>query len=325
MNVIMQDGSRKRVGEANRDELVKALVPGQILERQLIDGDIALFNRQPTLHRLSIMAHEVKVLPGRTLRLHVSIAVPYNADFDGDEMNLHVPQSLEAQAEARYLMQPKDQVLSPRDGKPIIFTMEDEVIGVYTLTKDGSFFEKDDAMRMMATVGVYELPKPVKGGKYSGKALFSMILPKGFNFEAKTSDGKMVIKNGELIEGVIDEKLIGGGGGVMLLEIYNKYGADISMDFLLKLTKLSLTVASKMGMTMSIKDYYNSDLLNKERTRIIAEVEAKANEILEKYKAGKLERLPSYTIKETLELITMAQLEEARHMAETVAQESLDS
>src|SRR5208283_1630561 len=120
INVIMADGTRKRVGETNREDLIKALVPGQILERQLIDGDIALFNRQPTLHRLSIMAHTVKVLPGRTLRLNVSVAFPYNADFDGDEMNLHIPQSLEAQAEARYLMQPKDQLLSPRDGSPIL-------------------------------------------------------------------------------------------------------------------------------------------------------------------------------------------------------------
>ncbi|MFI5412779.1 MAG: DNA-directed RNA polymerase subunit A', partial [Candidatus Micrarchaeales archaeon] len=318
INVIMADGSRKRVGDTNRDDLIKALAAGQILERQLIDGDIALFNRQPTLHRLSIMAHIIKVLPGKTLRLHVSIAVPYNADFDGDEMNLHLPQSLEAQAEARYLMQPKDQVLSPRDGHPIIFTMEDEIIGAYELTKEGAVFEKDDATRFLAEVGVYELPKTVKGGVYTGKSIFSKLLPKGMNFEAKGMDGKIIIKNGELTEGIIDAKMIGSGGGVLFSRIFQDYGADVSQHFLLNLTKLSLMVSLKMGMTISVRDYYNSDFLNKERKRIITEVEAKANEILEKYKTGKLERLPSYTLKETWELITMAQLEEARHLGEVV-------
>ncbi len=321
VNVIMPDGTRKRVTDTNREDLIKGIIPGQILERQLVDGDIALFNRQPTLHRLSVMAHTIKVLPGRTLRLHVSVAFPYNADFDGDEMNLHIPQSLEAQAEARYLMQPKDQVLSPRDGRPILFTEEDEVIGAYMLTTDNAVFEKDDATRMLAAIGVYELPKPIKGGMYSGKAIFSKLLPEGLNFEAKTNEGKTVIKNGELVDGVIDEKMIG-GGGALLMKIFDQYGADVEMNFLLNLTKLALIVTAKMGMTISIKDYYNSAETNKEKARIIGEVESKANDILEKYRQGKLERLPSYTIKETLELITMAQLEEARHMAESVLKKS---
>ena len=318
INVIMPDGIRKRVTEANREELIKGILPGQILERQLIDGDIVLFNRQPTLHRLSVMAHTVKVLPGKTLRLHVSVAAPYNADFDGDEMNLHVPQSLEAQAEARYLMQPKDQTLSPRDGRPALFTEEDEIIGAYMLTRDGTFFNKEDACRMLAAVGVAELPKAERNGTYSGRAIFSMILPKGLDFEAKTIDGKTLIKGGELKEGIIDEKMIGGGGATLILKIFHEFGSDATMHFLLSLTKLSLMVTANMGMTISVKDYYNSDFINKERVRIIGEVEAKANEIVDKYKQGKLERLPGYTRKETLELILMAQLEEARHMAEAV-------
>ncbi len=107
LNVITKEGIRKRVTEISREEILKSIQPGYIIERQLIDGDIGLLNRQPTLHRLSIMAHKVKILPGRTMRIHVSATYPYNADFDGDEMNFHLPQSLEAQAESRYLMQPK--------------------------------------------------------------------------------------------------------------------------------------------------------------------------------------------------------------------------
>ncbi len=93
-NYISKEKVRKRVTDVNREELMNLLKPGDILERQLIDGDIVLFNRQPTLHRISIMAHKVKVLPGNTFRMHPAVTIPYNADFDGDEMNLHVPQTL---------------------------------------------------------------------------------------------------------------------------------------------------------------------------------------------------------------------------------------
>ncbi len=323
INVILPGGIRKRVTDVTREELLKELKPGHILERQMIDGDLALFNRQPTLHRISIMAHTVKVLPGRTMRLHVSVAYPYNADFDGDEMNLHVPQSLEAQAESRYLMQPRDQILSPRDGRPIMFIEADELIGSYELTKEGKYFTKDDACRMLAAVGVYELPKPGKGGMYSGRSIFSMILPKGLNLEAKGSDGKVVIKDGELIEGVIDEKLVGMAGGALILKMFEDYGAKTTRDFLLNITKLALMATAAMGMTVSVKDYYNPDSLNVERAKIADEVARKAESILESYKQGKLERLPGYTRKETLELLVMAQLEEARRIAEAALKKNV--
>ena len=90
------------------------------MERHLSDGDVVLFNRQPSLHQMSIMAHHVRVLPGKTFRLHPSVCPPYNADFDGDEMNLHVPQSEEARSEAILLMRVQEQLISPRFGGPII-------------------------------------------------------------------------------------------------------------------------------------------------------------------------------------------------------------
>ncbi|EQD36931.1 RNA polymerase II largest subunit, partial [mine drainage metagenome] len=183
VNVIGKDGLRKRVTETNREEILAALEPGSVIERQLVDDDIVLFNRQPTLHRVSIMAHRVKVLPGKTMRMNVSIAMPYNADFDGDEMNLHVPQSIESQAEARYLMQPKNIVLGAKDGRPIAFIIEDEIAGAYLLTKDDTMFDKNEAMVMLSNIGVYELPEPGRNGMYSGKSIFSLLLPKDLNFE----------------------------------------------------------------------------------------------------------------------------------------------
>ncbi len=323
INAITKEGLRKRVAEANRQELLAAIQPGWVLERQLVDGDIVLFNRQPTLHRLSMMAHTVKVLPGKTMRLHVSVAFPYNADFDGDEMNLHVPQSIEARAESRYLMQPKDLVLSARDGRAVMFTEEDEIAGAYFLTKDDAAFSKEEACTMLAGIGVYDLPKAVKGGVYSGKSIFSMILPDDLDYEEDSKSNKVVIKGGELKEGYIDAKLIG-IGGTLIQRMFSGYGSDVTMRFLLNAAKLSLRALLMQGVTISIKDYYNSDFINGEKLRIVSEVSARASELYGKYKKAELEALPGYSRKETLEMETLATLDEARALASKTLEKVLD-
>ncbi len=318
LNVITKEGIRKRITETSREEIIKSIAPGYIIERQLIDGDIGLLNRQPTLHRLSIMAHQVKILPGRTMRIHVSATYPYNADFDGDEMNFHLPQSLEAQAEARYLMQPKDLILSPRDGKPVMFIEEDEIIGMYLLTKDDSYFSKEDACALLAECGVHELPKPEKKGMYSGRAIFSMLLPEALDFHAKVGNQEITIKNGKLVEGTVTEKFVGESNGLLILKIFDDYGSDTTTEFLLRMAKLSARVTAMSGITISIKDYYNSDSLNKDLAKIITDVETKATELVKRYKEKKLDSLPGYTMKETLEMEIMAGLEGARTMAAQV-------
>jgi DNA-directed RNA polymerase subunit A' len=324
INVITKEGLRKRLGDTNREELTTTLDVGHIIERQLVDGDIVLFNRQPTLHKHSIMAHLVKVLPGRTMRIHTSATTPYNADFDGDEMNLHVPQSLEAQAEARYLMQPKDILLSPREGKPIMTTEEDELIGIYHLTKDNAFFPKEEACRMLSSIGVYELPKAERDGRYSGKLIFSKVLPKDFDFEMKLQSGNVVIKKGVLTEGTIDERMVGERGAHLILTLFEDYGPEFIADFILNITKLSLRAAYLEGVTLSIKDYYNSKEVNEGRAAIIKDVESKTLDLIQRYRDNKLEALIGYTKKQTLEILTSTRLREARSMASTMLRKSLD-
>lgn len=93
---------------------------GDIVERHMEDGDVVLFNRQPSLHRVSIMAHRTRIMPWRSLRFNECVCTPYNADFDGDEMNIHFPQTEEARAEARVLMDVKYNILIPRSGEPLV-------------------------------------------------------------------------------------------------------------------------------------------------------------------------------------------------------------
>ena len=105
-----------------------------MVERHLMDDDVVLFNRQPSLHKLSIMAHLARVKPHRTFRFNECVCTPYNADFDGDEMNLHLPQTEEAKAEALVLMGPKANMVTPRNGEPLIAAIQDFLTAAYLLT-----------------------------------------------------------------------------------------------------------------------------------------------------------------------------------------------
>ena len=116
--VIRKDGRKIRVLEETKEMILEQLECGFVIERHLKDGDMVLFNRQPSLHRMSMMAHEVRVLPYKTFRLNLCVCPPYNADFDGDEMNMHVFQTDESRAEAKYLMRVQEHILSPRFGEP---------------------------------------------------------------------------------------------------------------------------------------------------------------------------------------------------------------
>jgi DNA-directed RNA polymerase subunit A' len=123
------------VTEKNCEELAEKVELGWEVNRHLIDGDIVIFNRQPSLHRMSIMAHEVVVMPYKTFRLNTTVCPPYNADFDGDEMNMHALQNEEARAEARVLMRVQEQILSPRFGENIIGAIQDHISGTHTRTR----------------------------------------------------------------------------------------------------------------------------------------------------------------------------------------------
>ena len=108
---------------------------GDIVHRHLMDGDFVLFNRQPSLHKMSMMAHRVRVMDGNTFRLNISVTPPYNADFDGDEMNCHAPQSISSLIELREIVHVNRQIISVRENKPIITIVQDTLLGINLLTK----------------------------------------------------------------------------------------------------------------------------------------------------------------------------------------------
>ena len=130
---IERDSLKITITKSNHKDIV--LQEGDVVRRQLLDGDYVLFNRQPSLHRMSMMAHRVRVMKGNTFRLNVSVTPPYNADFDGDEMNVHVPQSVHAVTELMNIASVNYQIISPRSNKPIIAIVQDTLLGIHKLTR----------------------------------------------------------------------------------------------------------------------------------------------------------------------------------------------
>ncbi|MDE1860854.1 MAG: DNA-directed RNA polymerase subunit A' [Candidatus Micrarchaeota archaeon] len=315
MNIISKDGKRKRLIDANREELVKELHVGDILERQLANGDIALFNRQPSLHRVSIMAHRVRVFPGKTFRMNYCVTPPYNADFDGDEMNLHIPQTLEAQAEAKYLMSAQYQIFSPRDGEVIITNNEDGITGMFLLTKDDTYLTMDEATYLLGLSDIYELPKPEKNGMYKGKDIFSMLLPKDLNFETKSSYGPFKIKAGRLIEGVVTKETYGRGNNKLMIKLGKDYGFEELKKFIYLSSKMADAYVTMMGVTVGVKEYTTSAKLEEERRRLLEETFKKISDLIQDYKSRKLEPLIGYTMRESLERMIIAELNLVREKA----------
>uniref|UniRef100_A0A7J2TLQ0 DNA-directed RNA polymerase subunit Rpo1N n=1 Tax=Archaeoglobus fulgidus TaxID=2234 RepID=A0A7J2TLQ0_ARCFL len=328
--VIRPDGKRIRVIDSNREELAKKIEPGWIVERELMDGDIVLFNRQPSLHRMSIMAHYVRVLPYKTFRLNPAVCPPYNADFDGDEMNLHVPQSLEAQAEAKILLAVQEHILSPRFGGPILGGIHDHITGLYLLTRGEKKFSKEDAMDFLRSLDLSEIPAK---DEYTGKEIFSFILPKiSLRFKAEIcqgcavckeekceNDAFVVIENGKLLKGTIDEKAVGAFKGIIIDEIVRKFGNAVARKFIDDMTKLAIRVITRIGFTIGIDDVDIPKEAINQIEETIAEAEKRVEELIKAYREGNLEPMPGRSIEETLELRIMQELGKARDRAGKIA------
>ncbi len=302
--VILPNGHRVKVGEQTKEEIVENLLPGSTIERQLINGDIVLFNRQPSLHRQSMMGHLVKVLPGKTFRLNPAVCPPYNADFDGDEMNLHIIQTIEAQVEARELLMPYQQVLSPRHGHLIIAPNEDHISGAFMLTYKDSAFDKVEACHLLSMAGISKLPDPDIKDKYSGKLLMSLLIPEEINYETKTAfynidnkEGHLIIKDGVIVQGALDKKAY-----VTLAEkIAYVMGYDASREFINRTTKLGLTLLKMRGFSLGLKEYELSESADKKVKKVINDAEREIDAVVLKYKNKTLKRQAGMSMKDTLE------------------------
>ncbi len=346
--VVRPDGRRLKVTELNAENLALRLEPGYEIERHLVDGDIVLFNRQPSLHRMSIMAHEVRVMPAKTFRINLAVCPPYNADFDGDEMNLHVLQSEEARAEAKVLMRVQEHIMSPRFGGPIVGAIHDEISGAFILTHKVNLFSKKEALRVLSRArftGTLPDPYTVEDGTayWTGKQIFSQILPDGLNMryraeicphtdceawdpetgEGCEEDGYVAIEDGQLLAGTMDEKSIGAFAGEIVNRIIREYGTAAAREFIDKMTRLTLGAIMRNGFSTGIDDEDIPDEAKQEIREGVEDARQNVREIIEKFENEELDQIPGRSLEETMELKIMQALGQARDKAGEIADEHL--
>lgn len=320
--VIRPDGLKKKIIDLNKEYIMNEFSEGYIIEKHISDGDIVLFNRQPSLHKMSLMAHRVKVLPYKTFRLNLTVCTPYNADFDGDEMNVHVPQTAEARAEAEQLMLVEQNIRSPRFGGPIIGGVQDFISGGYLITKEGTVVSKELASQLLFKVGV--MPE-LKKESYTGKELFSFILPKGLDVEYQSNvcrkcdkckkdkcdnDAYVKVTDGEFISGVIDKNAIAPFKGKILDKIDLDYGHKEAVLFLERVTRLATEYLMYRGFTISVSEEDISDAVKKEINKFVDEHFMKVYALIDDFKNGKIEVQPGLTPDETLEGLILGELYE---------------
>jgi len=335
--VIRNDGRRIKITDKNAESISEILEPGFIVERHLMDGDVVLFNRQPSLHRMSMMAHTIRVMDAKTFRFNLSVCPPYNADFDGDEMNLHVLQSEEARAEAKILMKVQEQILSPRFGGPVIGGIHDHITGAFILTYGDTKFSEEEAQHVLSNIGGMKPSHPHedKNGKYwTGKQMFGMLLPRDLHMTFRASicqkceqckreecehDAFVVIRNGRLVTGTIDEKAIGAFKGRIVDKIARDYGSEGAKNFLDAATRVAVGAITLRGFTTAIDDEDIPTDAKAQIEEVLRLAMEKVNSYVEAYHKGELEQMPGRSLEETLEVYIMKELGKARDQAGQIA------
>ncbi|PIN81067.1 DNA-directed RNA polymerase subunit A' [Candidatus Woesearchaeota archaeon CG10_big_fil_rev_8_21_14_0_10_30_7] len=323
--IVRPDGKKKKITEETKEAMLEELQPGYRVERHLMDGDITIFNRQPSLHRMSMMCHKVKVLPYKTLRLNPAVCAPYNADFDGDEMNLHVPQTEESRAEAEILMQVQTQIVSPGYGLSVIGCLQDSISGNYILTREMNL-TKEQAIDLLCSIGITEFTKLPDKKTVTGKEVFSVLLPNDLDYEGVSKSGdKVVITKGILKEGVMDLKSIGGEGeGLLLRVLHKQYGADKTVILLQRILRLGIEVLLQRGFTTSYAETDLNQELDEEITKNLNTAEEDVQKVIQSFHEGALETFPGRSLRETLEMKIVEILNKARNLCGNIIRKTIN-
>lgn len=296
-SVVLKNDSRSLSLRFNTEMI--DLNPGDVVNRHLVDGDVVLFNRQPSLHKASMECHRVKVLPVSTFRLNVSATKPYNADFDGDEMNMHVPQSIAAATEIKYLASVLRQIISPKTASPIIAIFQDTLTGAYRITQDSVKVPEHIAMNILARtkrlLGSYKR----KNADYTGREIFSSSLP------LMNMKKGIEISKGELVRGSIN----GDASKDIVHFIYNEFGHNHAGDFINNIQNIVTKFNMFYGFSVGTSDL----MLSTEKNEVIRDLfekgRAKIGEILSSVHSGTFTNISGKTDGEELETKITAVIE----------------
>lgn len=338
--IIREDGQRLdlRYVKKSSDQHLEL---GYKVERHLNDGDFVLFNRQPSLHKMSIMGHRIKIMPYSTFRLNLSVTSPYNADFDGDEMNMHVPQSFETRAEVLELMMVPKCIVSPQSNRPVMGIVQDTLLGCRKITKRDTLIEKDVFMNILMWWEDFDgkipapailKPRPI----WTGKQVFNLIIPKPINLirfsawhsEAESGfitpgDTMVRIEKGELLSGTLCKKALGTSTGSLIHVIWEEVGPDAARKFLGHTQWLVNYWLLQNGFSIGIGDTIADAATMEKINETISKAKNDVKELIKQAQDKQLEAEPGRTMMESFENRVNQVLNKARDDAGSSAQKSL--
>ncbi len=273
---------------------------GDIVHRHMMDGDAILFNRQPTLHRMSMMCHIARVMyQGDTFRMNVGCTKPYNADFDGDEMNLHMPQDDESEIELRHLAAVPYQLISPANNNSIIGVFQDSLIGSYLFTRENIKFTPREAMNLLAAYPRVNETLFKSGEDVSNFDVLSQILPpltlkykkkafgeKNPNEDYATSNNVVEIRNGRMMRGQIDKSVLGGGGVGLIQRVCNDFGNIAAADFIDGLQNIITEYMKSHAYSVGISDLIANKTTNTQIVDVITKKKTEVKNLIDQVHLG---------------------------------------
>ena len=295
MKKLVEDGMAHNIKSAKR--MVERVMPQvwDVLEEVIADHPV-LLNRAPTLHRLGIQAFQPVLVEGRAIKLHPLVCTAYNADFDGDQMAVHVPLSVEAQAEARFLMLAAGNILKPSDGKPVCVPTQDMVLGSYYLTidkeqekEDKYFYSKEEAIMAyeLKEIGVHDkihvkLFKTVDGVEKTGiikttvgKLIFNESIPQDLGFvDRNNKDEEFNLE----VDFLVTKKSL----GKIIDKCYLKHGPTETSIMLDKIKALGYHYSSIGAITVAASDM----IVPKEKYDLLRDADETIEKIEKMYKRG---------------------------------------
>lgn len=328
-----KNGDNISLRHVDRESLV--LDDGDIVHRHMMNGDMVLFNRQPTLHRMSMMGHEVKVMKeGNTFRMNVADTKPYNADFDGDEMNLHAPQDEEASSELRNLAYVPRQIISPANNSSIVGIFQDSLLGAYRLTRENVVFSPRQAMNLlMCYPGVRDALFGDPERPLTSFDVISQILPAMSSYftngqfdsseDMRTSNNVIDIKNGRYMRGQMDKGTLGSGSKGLIHRIFNDFGYEASADFIDHLQGIVTEYMKQSGYSVGISDLIADSGTNSKIAEAITKQKQEAMNIIQELHVGVFENNTGKTNYEEFETRMNTILNKAREEGGKIGRKSL--
>ena len=307
---------------------------GDVVQRHIMDGDYLLFNRQPTLHKMSMMAHRARIMEGNTFRLNPCCTSPYNADFDGDELNAHMPISAHTMCEIASLAAVPVQILSPRQSSPVIGIVQDVALGVYEITNDSTKIDKYLYANLMCSLPLFPGSVP-RLDEYTGNSALSAAIPPTVNMTRKNSsyndsdptDPKnarnlVKIEHGE-ISGVVDKETYGAGTTGVIHHVFNELGPKATVDLLDSTQRIVCDWFKHRGFSVGLSDLVISSEAKAQVESVIKDTKQEVYDVIADVHSGKFTNSGLTTRRDAFESQVSNLLAKARENATKIGNQQI--